>query len=103
MKETSASENKRGRAACPKEAAFPDLLGTTDLLSRGLVQVLQTEDLSATLYNVLRILRGAPKGLACGEIAGGMITRDPMSPGCSTVWRSAVSSRAAVKPRTGGP
>ena len=30
-------------------------------------QLLKTEDLSATQYNVLRILRGAPEGLACGE------------------------------------
>ena len=62
---------------CPEEAAFLDLLRTTDMLSRGLVHVLKTEDLSATQYNVLRILRGAPEGLACGEIAGRMITRDP--------------------------
>jgi DNA-binding MarR family transcriptional regulator len=47
------------------------------MLSRGLVQVLKTEDLSATQYNVLRILRGAPEGLPCGEIASRMITRDP--------------------------
>src|SRR6266849_6704672 len=32
---------------------------------------------SATQYNVLRILRGAPEGLPCGEIASRMITRDP--------------------------
>ena len=30
-----------------------------------------------TQYNVLRILRGTPEGLACGEIASRMITRDP--------------------------
>jgi len=53
------------------------LLSTTDMLSRGPLQVLKTEDLSGTQYNVLRILRGAPEGLACGEIAGRMITRDP--------------------------
>ena len=46
-------------------------------MSRGLVQVLKTEDLSATQYNVLRILRGAPEGLPWGEIASRMITRDP--------------------------
>jgi len=69
--------SKRRGAPCPEEAAFVDLLRTTDLLSRGLVQVLKTEDLSATQYNVLRILRGAPEGLACGEIASRMITRDP--------------------------
>ena len=73
MKETS----KRQHVGCSEEAAFLDLLRTTDMLSRRLVPVLKTEDLSATQYNVLRILRGAPEGLACGEIAGRMITRDP--------------------------
>ena len=73
MKETS----KRQHVGCPEEAAFLDLLRTTDVLSRRLVHVLKTEDLSATQYNVLRILRGAPEGLACGEIASRMITRDP--------------------------
>jgi DNA-binding MarR family transcriptional regulator len=47
------------------------------LLSRGPAQVLKTEDLSATQYNVLRILRGSPEGLPCGEIGSRMITRDP--------------------------
>src|SRR5438876_7447496 len=77
MKEATQAGNNRRRVACPEEAAFLDLLRTTDLLSRGLIQVLKTEDLSATQYNVLRILRGAPAGLACGEIAIRMITRDP--------------------------
>ena len=62
---------------CPEEDAFLELLRTTDLLSRRLVHVLKAEDLSATQYNVLRILRGAPEGLPCGEIANRMITRDP--------------------------
>ena len=73
MKKTS----KRRPATSTEEAAFLDLLRTTDMLSRGLVQVLKTEGISATQYNVLRILRGAPGGLACGEIASRMITRDP--------------------------
>jgi DNA-binding MarR family transcriptional regulator len=77
MPEARHSENKRRRVGCSEEAAFLELLRTTDMLSRGLVQVLKTEDLSATQYNVLRILRGAPQGLACGEIASRMITRDP--------------------------
>jgi DNA-binding MarR family transcriptional regulator len=47
------------------------------MLSRGLVTILKPEDLSSTQYNVLRILRGAPQGLPCGEIAKRMITRDP--------------------------
>lgn len=61
----------------PEEAAFLDLLRTCDLLARGPAQVLKSADLSATQYNVLRILRGAPEGLPCGEIANRMITRDP--------------------------
>lgn len=56
---------------------FLDLLRTTDMLSRGLVRVLKTEDLSSTQYNVLRILRGAGEQIPCGEIARRMITRDP--------------------------
>ena len=56
---------------------FLDLLRTTDILSRSLVTVLKTEGLSANQYNVLRILRGSPDGLPCGEIASRMITRDP--------------------------
>ena len=54
-----------------------DLVRTCDLLSRGLTQILKAEDISATQYNVLRILRGSPDGLPCGEIASRMITRDP--------------------------
>ena len=74
-----SGHRKKGRrpVACPEEAAFLDLLRTTDMLSRGLINVLKAEDLSATQYNVLRILRGAPEGLPCGEIASRMITRDP--------------------------
>src|SRR5215469_10930744 len=77
MKGTSQSAPRRKLAPCPEEAAFLDLLRTTDLLSRGPAQVIKSEDLSATQYNVLRILRGAPEGLACGEIGNRMITRDP--------------------------
>lgn len=77
MKARTQSRSKRRRADCPEEATFLDLLRTTDMLSRGLVRILKTEDLSATQYNVLRILRGSPDGLPCGEIANRMITRDP--------------------------
>ena len=77
MKGSNQSKSGRRRAACPEEAAFLDLLRTCDLLSRGPAQVLKTEDLSATQYNVLRILRGSPEGLPCGEIGSRMITRDP--------------------------
>jgi DNA-binding MarR family transcriptional regulator len=76
VKEVIPSEPRR-RPAHPEEAAFLDLLRATDMLSRGLITVLKQEDLSMTQYNVLRILRGAPDGLPCGEIASRMITRDP--------------------------
>ena len=75
-KKVDAGIGKR-RVDCPEEAAFLDLLRTSDILSRGLVKVLKAEDLSSTQYNVLRILRGSPDGLPCGEIASRMITRDP--------------------------
>src|SRR5215470_15409390 len=73
MKDTDKTE----RMSNQEEIAFLDLLRTTDILSRRPAQVLKTEDLSPTQYNVLRILRGAPDGLACGEIGNRMITRDP--------------------------
>jgi DNA-binding MarR family transcriptional regulator len=77
MKRAVQRSKKRREQPCPEEAATLDLLRTSDLLSRGPLQVLKTEDLSGTQYNVLRILRGAPEGLPCGEIASRMITRDP--------------------------
>jgi len=61
----------------PEETAYLDLVRTTEMLSRPLAQLLKGEELSAAQYNVLRILRGAPDGLTCGEIADRMITRDP--------------------------
>jgi DNA-binding MarR family transcriptional regulator len=72
-------ETRKGkrRVGSPEEAAFLDLLRTTDMLSRGLVRILKAVDVSATQYNVLRILRGSPAGLPCGEIGNRMITRDP--------------------------
>ena len=60
-----------------EEATYLDLLRTADVLTRGAIDVLKAEKLSTTQYNVLRILRGSPQGLTCGEIASRMITRDP--------------------------
>jgi len=65
------------REGSPEESAYLDLLRTADVLMRGAIGVLKAEELSTTQYNVLRILRGSPQGLPCGEIAGRMITRDP--------------------------
>jgi DNA-binding MarR family transcriptional regulator len=77
MKAAVQHAAKVRRESCPEEAAFLEMLRTTDLLSRGLVPLLKAEELSPTQYNVLRILRGAPEGLPCGEIGQRMITRDP--------------------------
>ena len=77
MRDASNRVETPRRFDCPEESAFLDLLRTTDLLSRPLAQVLKNEDLSPTQYNVLRILRGSPGGLTCGEIGNRMITRDP--------------------------
>lgn len=60
-----------------EESAFVELARTADILSRAPARLLKAHGLSPTQYNMLRILRGAPAGLACGEIAGRMITRDP--------------------------
>ena len=77
MKRTKLAGTLPRRIECPEEATFLELSRTTDLLSRRLSPVLKTEDLSSNQYNVLRILRGAPDGLPCGEIGNRMITRDP--------------------------
>jgi DNA-binding MarR family transcriptional regulator len=65
------------RSAIPEEVAYIDLVRTAEMLSRPIAQLLKTEDLSPAQYNVLRILRGSPGGLTCGEIGTRMITRDP--------------------------
>ncbi len=60
-----------------EEAAFLEILRTASVLSQGPEQVIRGEKLTTNQYNVLRILRGSPEGLSCGEIAERMITRDP--------------------------
>ncbi len=60
----------------PEEVAHLEMMRTMEALSHRFAQVLRAEDLSSTQYNVLRILRGAPEGLPCGEIGNRMVTRD---------------------------
>ncbi len=61
-----------------EEEVVVGLARTSDAMKRGLLGVLKAKGLSDTQYNVLRILRGAgAPGLACGEIAERMVTRDP--------------------------
>lgn len=77
MKKAARRGRKSTRQPGIEETASLDLLRTGDLLIRRMASMLGAEALSPTQYNVLRILRGSPQGLACGEIAGRMITRDP--------------------------
>jgi DNA-binding MarR family transcriptional regulator len=77
MSNTPRIPAKRRSPPLPEELAFLELQRTADLLSRSVAELLKAEELSANQYNVLRILRGAPEGLTCGEIASRMITRDP--------------------------
>jgi DNA-binding MarR family transcriptional regulator len=61
-----------------EEEVYLNLQRTAESLSRRLVDELKASGLSPTQYNVLRILRGAgAEGLACGELAERMVTRDP--------------------------
>jgi len=76
MKGKSGNKTAR-RTRAAEETAFLDLMRTTEILSYPLAQLLKGQELSLTQYNVLRILRGAPEGLTCGEVGNRMITREP--------------------------
>jgi len=61
-----------------EEEAFLNLLRTADALLQKEAALLESFGISHAQYNALRILRGAgEEGLACSEIGGRMITRDP--------------------------
>jgi MarR family transcriptional regulator, organic hydroperoxide resistance regulator len=61
-----------------EEEAFLNVQRTADVLMQALLTVLKPCGLSATQYNVLRILRGAGNnGMTCKDIGGRMITPDP--------------------------
>jgi len=60
-----------------EEEATLSIVRTADVLLQRTVELLKPFDVSAAQYNVLRILRGAKEDLACGQIAGRMVSRDP--------------------------
>ena len=76
MKATVQPVQKAKPGSSLEEIAHLEMMRTMEALSHRFAQVFKTEDLSSTQYNVLRILRGAPEGLACGEIGNRMVTRD---------------------------
>ncbi len=61
-----------------EEEALLNLLRTSDCLNRAIQQKIRGSGLTATQYNVLRILRGAhPNGLPCAAIGDRMIAAEP--------------------------
>ena len=70
-------QQRRGFRAVEEEALL-NILRTADSLTRAFEEAFKPAGLSATQYNVLRILRGAgTDGLACRQIGERMITHDP--------------------------
>src|SRR5882672_9884058 len=61
-----------------EQAVFLNLLRSADVMQRPFEELFKQAGLSATQYNVLRILRAAGQnGLACKQIGDRLITRDP--------------------------
>ena len=59
-----------------EEEVFLNLQRTASVLTARIAEVLKPFELSHIQYNVLRILRGSGKGLACSEIGERLITKD---------------------------
>lgn len=61
-----------------EEEAFLNLMRSSDCVSRAFARAARDWGVTATQYNVLRILRGAqPEGLTCSAIGRRMITAEP--------------------------
>jgi DNA-binding MarR family transcriptional regulator len=61
-----------------EEEVSLNIVRTADVLMLALMDVLKPHMLSATQYNVLRILRGAGKdGASCKDIGSRLVARDP--------------------------
>jgi DNA-binding MarR family transcriptional regulator len=73
----AVKDDTKKPASSAEEQTLLELVRTTELLSQRPADLIKGEDLSRTQYNVLRILRGSPDGLSCGDIADRMITKDP--------------------------
>lgn len=70
-------KQKRPFRSVQEEVAL-SLARTADAVSAPVGEVLRAASVSASQYNVLRILRGAGEaGLPCGEISERMVRRDP--------------------------
>ncbi len=66
------------QSSTPEEGVFLNLLRSSDALNRAFQRSTRRFGITATQYNVLRILRGAhPDGLNCAAIGRRMITAEP--------------------------
>jgi DNA-binding MarR family transcriptional regulator len=64
--------------ASAEEEALLNLVRTADQLNRAMQRIIKPWGVTATQYNVLRILRGAGAGgVTCAEIGKRMLTQDP--------------------------
>jgi DNA-binding MarR family transcriptional regulator len=71
------SEIKQNKPfASLEEEVLLNLQRTANILSGKIAEVLKPFDLSGIQYNVLRILRGSRRGLACSEIGERLVTKD---------------------------
>jgi DNA-binding MarR family transcriptional regulator len=62
----------------PETAAYLALMRVASRFEQEMSDLLKPHGITATQYNVLRILRGAdPEGLACGAVLDRLVTRDP--------------------------
>jgi len=68
---------KRGPFDSVEQEATLAVMRSSDLLENRLTRLLRQYDLTPTQYNVLRILRGEGKPLACLEVADRMIQVAP--------------------------
>ena len=78
MASPSAGHEQALSFSSPQEEALLNILRSADCLHRAFQRQLKPFGLTATQYNVLRILRGAhPDGLTCSSIGRMMITPEP--------------------------
>jgi DNA-binding MarR family transcriptional regulator len=72
------AKNYKAFSPSPEAKLFVALIRAADRLAQDAELLIKSHGLTATQYNVLRILRGAgPDGLPCKRIADRMISRDP--------------------------
>ena len=71
-------ELKQSRPFAPGDEAQLAVQRTSEVLVRGMTELLRGYGITPTQYNVLRILRGAgAEGLPCAEVGARMVNHEP--------------------------